>query len=144
MSDKRVATNILPRSLGELELAVLQVLWNSPKISAKEITEQLKKQRKVSLSAVQSSLESLRHKELVEYYKQRQAFVYSAKLSRSELLGRFVGDIIQTLHDGKLDTILSSFVYVASNIHDKALDDLEKLIQEKRRAAEKSEDGEHT
>jgi len=133
MKEKRLATNILPRSLGELELAILQVLWHSQELSAKSIHERLKTQRKVGLSAVQSSLESLRNKGLLEYRKDRQAFVYSATLSRSELLGRFVGDIIQTLHDGKLDTILSSFVYVASNIHDDALDNLEKLIQEKKR-----------
>jgi predicted transcriptional regulator len=133
MTKKRLASNVLPQSLGELELAVLQVLWQSPNLSARGIADKLRPRRAVSLSTVQSSLENLRKKNLLEYRKQRQAFVYAAKVSRSDLLGRFVSDIIQTLHDGKLDTILSSFVYVASNINDDALDDLDRLIQEKRR-----------
>jgi len=130
---KRLSSNILPQALGELELAILQVLWHTPNLSAKAITEQLTQHRDLTLSTIQSSLEGLRNKELVEYKKQRRAFVYQAKITRADLLGRFVSDIIQKLHDGKLDTILSSFVYVASNIHDDALDKMEKLIQEKRR-----------
>lgn len=132
MNSKRLSNNILPRSLGELELAILQVLWESDSLSAKAILQALEIDRKVGLSAIQSSLESLRNKNLLEYHKQRQAFVYTPIISRSELMGQFVGDIIQTLHDGKLDTILSSFVSVASKINDSALDELEKLIQNKR------------
>lgn len=139
MSNKRLAGNILPQSLGELELAIMQILWQAPASSAKAITEALTQERKITLSTVQSSLESLRKKDLIDYKKQRQAFVYSARVSRSDLLGRFVNDIIHTLHDGKLETILSSFVYVASNIHDDALDNLEKLIQAKRRQQEEDQ-----
>ncbi len=132
MSNKRHSTSIFPHALGELELAILQILWDTPDLSAKEIVTQLRISRRLTLSTAQSSLESLRRKELLAYSKDRQAFVYRATLTRSELLGRFVGDVIRQLHDGELDTILSTFVHVASNIHDQALDDLENLIREKR------------
>jgi hypothetical protein len=53
-------------------------------------------------------------------------------VSRSNLLGRLMGDIIHLLHDGKLETILSSFVNVAADLDDKSLADLEALIARKK------------
>jgi len=78
---KRLSSNILPQALGELELAILQVLWHTPNLSAKAITEQLTQHRDLTLSTIQSSLEGLRNKELVEYKKQRRP--YSVALSMS-------------------------------------------------------------
>ncbi|XOV89120.1 MAG: BlaI/MecI/CopY family transcriptional regulator [Pseudomonadota bacterium] len=133
MSNKRHSTSIFPHALGELELAILEILWDTPDLSAKDIVQLLRQSRRLTMSTAQSSLESLRRKNLLTYSKDRQAFVYRATLTRPELLGRFVGDVIRQLHDGELDTILSTFVHVASNIHDQALDELEDLIREKRK-----------
>jgi hypothetical protein len=44
-----------------------------------------------------------------------------------------MGDIIHLLHDGKLETILSSFVNVAADLDDKSLAELEALIARKKR-----------
>ena len=134
MTLKRHASNILPQMLGELELEILQILWSSPHLSAKSITQHLSSTRKVTLSSVQSSLESLRKKDLLSYSKTRQAFYYQANITRSELLSKYVCKIIQNLHDGKLETILSSFVHFAENIDEDALNNLEQLIHERRRA----------
>ena len=132
MTEKRLSSNILPQMLGELELEILQILWRTPGLSAKEITQSQSTSRKISLSTVQSSLESLRKKELVTFSKTRQSFIYQASVSRPELLSKYVCDIVHNLHDGKLDTILSSFVHFAENISDHALDNLEQLIRERR------------
>jgi hypothetical protein len=53
-------------------------------------------------------------------------------VSRPELLGLLLKDVIRLLHDGSPDTILSSFVNVASRIDTAALDRLENLIRDKR------------
>lgn len=40
-----------------------------------------------------------------------------------------LGDVIQLLHDGRMETILSSFVQVASDMDEASLDALEALIK---------------
>lgn len=115
-------------------------VWNKPGIEAKEVQEVLAARQHSSLSTVQSTLERLVRKGLLEREKRRHAFIYTAAVSRAELLGKLLKDVIRLLHDGSPDTILSSFVNVASRIDESALDHLEQLIQHKRRQLEEAED----
>jgi Predicted transcriptional regulator len=140
MKKTRHAQNTLPHALGELELRVMASVWNKPGIEAKEVQEVLAARQHSSLSTVQSTLERLVRKGLLEREKRRHAFIYTAAVSRAELLGKLLKDVIRLLHDGSPDTILSSFVNVASRIDGSALDHLEQLIQHKRRQLEEAED----
>ena len=129
------SSNIISTHLGELELRVLEILWQQPHLDARQVREALGVLRVPSLSTVQSTLERLYRKTYVDRLKQGHAYTYHASVTRSGLLGRILGDVIQ-LHDGKMETILSSFVHAAVDLDDKSLDNLEMLIREKRRQQE--------
>ena len=130
------SSNIISTHLGELELRVLEILWQQPHLDARQVREALGVLRVPSLSTVQSTLERLYRKTYVDRLKQGHAYTYHASVTRSGLLGRILGDVIQLLHDGKMETILSSFVHAAVDLDDKSLDNLEMLIREKRRKQE--------
>lgn len=136
MIKKRSSSNVLPNTLGELELGVLEALWACPHLDAKSISERIPRLRRTSLSTVQSALERLYRKGLVDRNKQGHAYCYFAVVSRSHLLGRMMGDVIQLLHDGRLETILSSFVNVAAQMDDTSLAELEALIDKKKQELE--------
>jgi predicted transcriptional regulator len=132
MKKSRHAQTTLPHTLGELELCVMSEVWHAPGIDAKRVVERISLQHPSSLSTIQSTLERLVRKGLLDRAKQGHAFNYTALVSRPELLGLLLKDVIRLLHDGSPDTILSSFVNVASRIDTAALDRLENLIQRKR------------
>ncbi|TGD75491.1 BlaI/MecI/CopY family transcriptional regulator [Mangrovimicrobium sediminis] len=127
------SSNALPR-LGELELAVMEVLWRHPASSTQQVQARLPQARRNSLSTLQSTLERLHRKGLLGRERERQAYLYRARVSRSELLGRLLGGVISQLHDGSLDPILASFVDFAENIDDSTLDRLDELLQARLRA----------
>jgi predicted transcriptional regulator len=127
------SSNVMSTNLGELELRVLETLWQRPHLDARQVRESLGDARIPSLSTVQSTLERLYRKNYVDRLKLGHAYTYHASVSRSGLLGRILGDVIQLLHDGKMETILSSFVHAAADLDEKSLDNLELLIREKRR-----------
>lgn len=136
----RRSHNALPNAVGELELKVLECVWETPGTDARQITEQLAQEAPCRLSTVQASLERLVRKELLQREKEGHAYRYYAARTRSELLGSMLKDVIQLLHDGKANTILSSFVNAAAGLDNNALDELEALIQRKRRRAQKRGD----
>jgi predicted transcriptional regulator len=139
MFKRRSNSNTLPQ-LGELELSVLKVLWQQPDQAAKSVHQQLTANQKPSLSTVQSTLERLHRKQLLERYKQGHAYVYRARVARSELLGRLIGGVIRQLHTGSLDPILSSFVDFADRMDEQTLDRLEQLIQLRKQQREEGRD----
>ena len=135
MASNRRAQNALPNSLGELELDVMESIWSLPGRDARQITESLSVDSLCKLSSVQTTLERLLRKQFLHRVKKGHAYRYFPLKSRGELLGSMLTDVIQLLHDGKADTILSSFVNVAAKLDGEALDELEKLIQKKRKEA---------
>jgi predicted transcriptional regulator len=136
MIKRRSSSNVLPNTLGELELGVMEALWQQPHLDAKVVCSRIPLIRQPSLSTVQSTLERLYKKRLVDRIKNGHAYTYHASVSRSNLLGRLLGDVIHLLHDGKLETILNSFVNVAADLDEKSLSDLEALIARKKRELE--------
>lgn len=132
MIKRRSSSNVLPSTLGELELGVMETLWGASHLDAKAICDGLPQFRKPSLSTMQSTLERLHRKGLLNREKQGHAYYYSAGVSRANLLGRMMSDVIHLLHDGRLETILSSFVNVAADIDETSLAELEALIAMKK------------
>jgi len=136
MLKPRSSSNILTHNLGELELQVLEVLWQRPHLDARQVREGLTagspQRRAPSLSAIQSTLEQLYRKTYVDRISQGHAFAYHSSVSRGKLLGRMLGDVIKLLHDGRMETILSSFVQVSEDLDDASLDELDALIRRRK------------
>lgn len=135
MQHHRHAQTTLPKALGELELTVMTRIWQDGPLSARQLQAGLRDKDSLTarLTTVQTTLERLVRKTLLKREKYRHAFIYSAQINRAEYMGRMMGDVVQLLHDGKASTLLSSFVNVAAGIEDSALDELERMIREKRR-----------
>lgn len=136
MNKPRHSHTTLPNALGELELCVMEHVWSSPGLDAKQIVGRIEEQRPSKLSTVQSTLERLVRKRILSRKKCGHAYMYYPQMTRGELLGILMRDVIGLLHDGSTDTILSSFVNVADTIDERALDELEALIIKKRRQRE--------
>ena len=123
---EKSSSNTLP-ALGELELRLLQALWQLPGQDVKQLNDTLGLDFS-GIKSVQSALERLTRKTLVVRQKTGRAYVYQAKLGRGELLGRLIGGVVRQVHDGRLEPILSGFVDFAERISDESLDELERLI----------------
>ncbi|CAA0125541.1 Penicillinase repressor [Halioglobus japonicus] len=123
-------SNTLPQ-LGALELTLLKALWQAPDQSAHALREQLLTSHTCSLSTVQSTLERLHRKSLVNREKRGHAYLYRARMGRAELLGKLLGGVIGQLHTGSLEPILSSFVDFADRFDDTSLDQLDALVQQR-------------
>lgn len=127
----RSQSNTLPQ-LGELELAILRLLWETPGQEAKAVLQRLPQGERLSLNTVQSTLERLHRKQLLHRQKQGRAYLYQPALDRGEFLGKLIGGVVAKVHNGTLSPILSGFVDFADNISEDSLAELESLIAAKR------------
>ena len=95
--------------LGERELLVLEVLWASGDVTAQSVQTQMP-DNDISLSTVQSTLERLYRKRLVERSKQGRAYRYHATLSRSQLISGLLRNMAQHVAAGDLAPMISGFL----------------------------------
>src|SRR5262245_2217304 len=124
--------------LGPLEREVMEFIWRRPKraagISVRDI--HLAFEERLAYTTLMTTLDRLHKKGLLERRKDGRAFLYSPRLSPQEFERSVARDVIDTLlgrgAEG-VEPVLACIVEAVSE-HDRALlDDLDRLIKEKRR-----------
>jgi predicted transcriptional regulator len=126
---------ILENSLGALERDVLAIAWEQDEISVRDACERLGSS--VAYTTVMTTMDRLYKKGLLSRRKAGRAFIYRATATRDELEGAVAAELVQGLiqRDGTEPLpILSSLVDAVSDRDRALLDELERLIREKRRA----------
>src|SRR4051812_19070768 len=124
---------ILESRLGALERQVMAVVWNAGEISVRDACERL--ESPIAYTTVMTTLDRLFKKRLLSRRKVGRAFVYAAAATEDELEGAVANELVHSLlqRDEALP-ILSSLVDALSDRDRALLDDLERLIREKRAA----------
>jgi predicted transcriptional regulator len=120
--------------LGELEISVLEHLWESGDGDPKAVHDAVGKRRKITLNTIQSTLKRLFEKRLLERDKVSHAHVYRPRLSRDEFQRAALEDLVAGLMRGEAADMVSAFVDVTERAGPQHLARLEKLVAERRRA----------
>lgn len=118
--------------LGELEVAVMEALWRGGSADAKSLHGTLGRRRGISLSTIQSTLERLHRKQLLNREKVSHAYRYTPAVARAELLGHAFETLMAHLAKDETESVLAAFVDFASRTDHASLDALERLIAEQR------------
>ena len=125
-------TEISRRPLGELELAIMEVLWaGSPRI-VHEIGEALS-ERSLAYNTVMTTADRLYKKGLLVREKVGHAFSYSPRIGRDAYDRQLVAAVLQDLPTASMAAMLSGFLDFAAS-DDEALAELERLIEERKQA----------
>jgi predicted transcriptional regulator len=100
-----------PRDITDAELAVLQVLWDTGPAPIRRLAETLYPSGSVShYATVQKLLERLETKGCVTRDRGSAVHVFTAALSRDELIGRRLRAVADRLCGGSLTPLLSHLV----------------------------------
>ena len=113
--------------IGELELCVLERLWDGGSSDAKAMHLAVGKPRGISHNTVQSTLERLFRKKLLGREKVSHAFVYRPLITREGLAARMVGEVVETLSEDR-EGLVSAFVDIAVRADEDKVDELKRLI----------------
>ena len=125
---------ILESRLGTLEREVMAVVWSAGEINVREACERLGST--VAYTTVMTTMDRLFKKRLLARRKIGRAFVYAATATRNEMEGAVASELVHSLlqqHGDEPLPLLSSLVDAVSDRDRALLDDLERLIREKRR-----------
>ena len=118
--------------LGELETAVMEILWRAPGQTVNDVEEHLRQRRGSAHTTVLTTLDRLHRKGYLLREKQGKAFVYAPRYTRQEFERTMAQEVLGALIGHSAETALSTFVDLISN-DPGGLEQLEQKIREKRR-----------
>lgn len=120
-------------SLGVLERKVLDAAWQLGRGNVRDVCDLL--DDVFAYTTVMTTLDRLFKKGLLDREKEGRAFVYSPSMTPDELQAGLTGDVIAGLLDGatiRVSPVLASIVDAVSEKDRSLLDDLERLVKEKK------------
>ena len=122
-----------PRDITQTELELLRTLWQLGPATIREITDRLYPDGGHShYATVQSLLGRLQAKEFVEREKKGRRNVFTSRVSRGDLVARWLRETADNLCGGSLRPLLSplvSHLADAGELDEKELETLSRLVE---------------
>lgn len=125
----------LMAALGSLERRAMREIWRLGEASVRQIFNAFGED--AAYTTVMTTLDRLYKKGLLERRRDGRAFLYSPRFSPEELERGVAQDVIDSLldtTDAQIEPVLACIVDAVSERDLVLLDDLERLVREKRRA----------
>ena len=110
MGDFRPHEKGLKKILGDLESEILEMVWEMEPVTVREIYENLTREKKLAYTTVMTVMSRLAKKGILGQEKKGNAYVYTSKWSREELLNYAVGKVMDGLLEDFEDVAVSKFV----------------------------------
>lgn len=141
MSSRASVAGMADRSaqLGDLERRILAWLWGRDWVDVRAAHAAHASESRRSPNTIHSTLERLIRKGLVERRREGRAFAYRAIVSRDTFVGRELVNVLERMPGTDPRSLLAAFVDLAARMDETGLDELERLVAERRRAEFKEE-----
>ena len=113
--------------LTPLELEIMHVLWETGPANVQLVQQELK--RELAYTTVQTMLNILQRKGKVKRTLKERAYFYKPVVSRSQVVGQHMSDIVERLFGGSAENLVMSLVE-AKHLTPEKLARLRKLLDE--------------
>lgn len=123
-----------PFRLGDLQLRILEILWEFPDSGVGVVHEALQPERDLAYTTIATMLRKMEARGLVTHREEGRSFLYRATVQADDV-NRSAGDhFVGRLFEGSLADAVSHLL-TTREVSLKELDQLEKLIQQAKRRA---------
>lgn len=113
--------------LGDLQLAIMRVLWDCEAATVAEVHQALRAERGLALTTIATMLSKMEKKGVVQHERQGRQFVYRPTVAEHEVQATMVESLTEQLFGGDI-TALVSRLLSAREVQPDELAELKKLI----------------
>jgi predicted transcriptional regulator len=116
-------------SLGELELEILDILWEKSVVTVKDIHETLLRKRDIAYTTVMTVMSRLFDKGILERSQTGRTYVYKPQFTRDQIAHNLMNRVKNKIFHGSLEGIFS-YMLSQKSISSDELSKLKEIIEE--------------
>jgi BlaI family penicillinase repressor len=124
--------------LGDLQLAIMRVLWGRDEATVADVHETLEPERGLALTTIATMLAKMEKKGVVEHRAEGRRFLYRPTVSEGQVRRSMVSDLTSQLFRGDALALVNHLLS-EHEIDGQELNQLRKLIAAKEAAKEKED-----
>ncbi len=121
-----------PGGLGDLESAVMRVVWERGQATVAEARQALEPERSLAYTTVMTVMSRLANKGLLRRQKEGRSYVYRPAVAQDEVAGRLLSSLVGRLYGGSPAHAIAYLIEAEPAVDDQELARLEELIRRKR------------
>jgi len=114
-------------SLGDLQLAIMRVLWERGEATATDVHQALTEERGLAPTTIATMLTKMEKKGVIRHYADGRRFVYQPRVTEPQVQRSMVAELTDRLFGGKA-TALVSHLLSDHEIDARELVELKKLV----------------
>lgn len=114
--------------LGDLQLAIMRVLWSRGEATVADVHEALEPERGLALTTIATMLMKMEKKGVVDHRAEGRRFIYRPVVSESQVTRSMVADLTSQLFRGDV-TAFVNHLLAEHDIDSSELAQLRKLIE---------------
>lgn len=96
-----------PHLLGDLQLAIMRVLWRTSEATVAEVHQHLQAERSLALTTIATMLSKMEKKGVVAHRTEGRQFVYRPLVSEAEVHRSMVSELTDRLFQGNAAALVS-------------------------------------
>ena len=120
------------RQLGDLQLAIMRVLWERGEAPAIEVHQALLEERGLAVTTIKTMLRKLEEYGCVEHRTKGRQFIYRPAIEEADVRKGMVGALVQRLFAGDSAALVNHLVQ-SGEIDPDDLEGLEEIVSTKRK-----------
>lgn len=122
--------------LGDLQLAIMRILWNRGEATVADVHEALEPERGLALTTIATMLTKMEKKGVVDHRAEGRRFIFRPLVSESQVTRSMVADLTSQLFRGDV-TALVNHLLSEHDIDARELAQLRDLISARQRKEER-------
>jgi BlaI family transcriptional regulator, penicillinase repressor len=122
--------------LGDLQLAIMRILWSRGEATVAEVHEALEPERGLALTTIATMLTKMEKKGVVDHRAEGRRFIFHPLVSESQVTRTMVADLTSQLFRGDV-TALVNHLLSEHDIDTRELAQLRDLISSRERKEER-------
>lgn len=113
--------------LGDLQLRIMQVLWDRGSATVAEVLEQLGPQVDLAYTTVATMLRKMEDRGLVDHESEGRKFIYRPSVDAADVTQSMANDLVDRLFEGSVAGMVNHLL-TTRDVSQAELDELQKLI----------------
>lgn len=105
--------------LGDLESAVMTLVWKGEWLTVREVYEALREGRIIAYTTVMTTMARLHEKGFLDRKPEGRSYLYKARHSRLEVAKSFMGKILERFFDGRKAEAVATLLDEGSELDEK-------------------------
>ena len=124
------------RQLGDLQLAIMRVLWERGEAPAIEVHEALFEERGLAVTTIKTMMRKLEEHGCVEHRTKGMQFIYRPAIAEADVRQGMVSELVRRLFSGDSAALVNHLVQ-SGDVAPEELEDLREIVSRKRKGGTK-------